>query len=144
MMLSKVGLKVAILVKQSEVLPHFICSDTLEPLKSDSFSYVNQSAFLKRLVKSKVKHILTTPASLIYKGQIFFKKGDNNDCLYTHTHLTMYYIRAFRYDIMNISLRFSHCYFTICIGYNMNCIGAVMKLKSDRHQYSLYRNQHTS
>ena len=33
------------------------------------------------------------------------------------THrLTMYYIRQFLYDIVNVSLRFSHCYFTKYIG----------------------------
>ena len=39
----------------------------------------------------------------------------------------MYYIRPFLYDIINVSLRFSHCYFTKCTCYNMNCIGAVTK-----------------
>ena len=39
----------------------------------------------------------------------------------------MYYIRLFLYDIVNVSLRFSQCYFTKCIGYNVNCIGAIMK-----------------
>ena len=43
-----------------------------------------------------------------------------------HTRLTVYYIKPFLYDII-VSLRLSHCYFTKCIGYNMNCIGAIMK-----------------
>ena len=36
----------------------------------------------------------------------------------------MYYIRPFLYDIINVSLRFRQCYFTKCIGYNTNSIGA--------------------
>ena len=39
----------------------------------------------------------------------------------------MYYIRPFLYDIINVSLRLSQCYFTKSISYNMNCIGAIMK-----------------
>ena len=44
-----------------------------------------------------------------------------------HTQLTMYYIRPFLY-IINVSLQFSQCHEarTKCIGYNTNCIGAVM------------------
>ena len=37
----------------------------------------------------------------------------------------MYYIRPFLYDIIKVSLRFSQCYFTQCIGYSTNCIGGV-------------------
>ena len=44
-----------------------------------------------------------------------------------HTLLTVYYIRLFLYDIIKVSLRFSQCYFTQCIGYSMNCIAAITK-----------------
>ena len=39
----------------------------------------------------------------------------------------MYYIRLFLYDIINVSLRLSNCYFMKCIDYNTNCIGDVTK-----------------
>ena len=39
----------------------------------------------------------------------------------------MYYIKPFLYDIINVFVRFSKCYFTNCIGYDTNCIGAVTK-----------------
>ena len=48
-----------------------------------------------------------------------------------HTRLTMYYIRPFLYDIIMVSLLFSQCYFTQCIGYSTNCIGAVTKSNRD-------------
>ena len=35
------------------------------------------------------------------------------------------YESIFLYDIVNVSLRFSQCYFTKWFGYNTNCIGAV-------------------
>ena len=67
-----------------------------------------------------------------------------------HTQLTMYYIRQFLNDIINISFRFSQLlyevywlqyklywcsmflfglvsYFMKCFGYNTNCIGAITK-----------------
>ena len=34
---------------------------------------------------------------------------------------------TFLYNLVNVFLQFSQCYFTKCIGYNSNCIGAVMK-----------------
>ena len=53
--------------------------------------------------------------------------------------LTMYmYItcqRPLLYDIINVSLQISQSYFTKCIGYNANCIGATT-LKSDGLQYN--------
>ena len=59
-----------------------------------------------------------------------------------HTWLTMYYIRPFLNDIINISFPFSQSYFTKCIGYNTKCIGAIT-VKSGGHQYSSHCNQHT-
>ena len=48
-------------------------------------------------------------------------------CKINHTRLTKYYMRHFVGAIINISLRFSQCYFTKYVGYNTNCIGAVTK-----------------
>ena len=44
-----------------------------------------------------------------------------------HTWLTMYNIRPFLYDIINVSLWLSQWYITQCIGYNTNGIGAIAK-----------------
>ena len=41
-----------------------------------------------------------------------------------HTWLTMYYIRPFLYNIINVSLRLCQGFFTKCNGCNMKCIGA--------------------
>ena len=60
---------------------------------------------------------------MIHFNRIIKKKKN----LLKHTRLTMCYIKPFFYDIINISLRFSQCYFMNCIGYNTNCIGAVTK-----------------
>ena len=37
----------------------------------------------------------------------------------------MCYIIPLLYDIINVSLQFSQCFFTKCIGYSANCIGAI-------------------
>ena len=39
----------------------------------------------------------------------------------------MYYIRPLLYNIINVTLPFNHGFSEKCIGYNTNCLGAVMQ-----------------
>ena len=44
-------------------------------------------------------------------------------CHYLLTIPRTYYIRMLLYDIVIVTLRFSHCFHTKCIGYYVICIG---------------------
>ena len=50
----------------------------------------------------------------------------------------MYYIKPLLYDIIDVTLRFSQCYSTKCISYNMNCMGAVTQsnqMGTNKHHF---------
>ena len=61
---------------------------------------------------------------------------------FIHTRLTMYDIRPFLYDIITVTVRFNPGFSTKCIGYNTNCIGAVMQsnlMGTNTHHISTLR-----
>ena len=91
-----------------------------------SYFLVNMSCFVNRQVNVSVNYCVGI-VYCFYLIKILWKA-------FYHIWLTMYYVRSFLYDFINVSLWFSQCYFTKCIGYNTNCIGAVNNyIKSDGH-----------
>ena len=67
------------------------------------------------------------------------KKSWRVDCwlwAVPHACFTMYYNRPLLYDIVTVTLRFTHGFSARCIGYNMTCIGTVMQSNKNKKKSS--------
>ena len=96
--------------------------------------YLDSGMFrMKTVIKSdQISHFFT-------KDCAPFLRYSRSYLYQNHTRLTINYIRPFLYNIIKVSLQCSQSYFTKCIGYNKNCIGAhLIWLRNTPIQFVLY------